>query len=50
MIKILVVDDLQKVKGEKIVKTILDNHDILEKYNTKQNVLMKQKILTKRIF
>ena len=30
MIKILVVDDLQS-KREKIVKTILDNHDILEK-------------------
>jgi len=30
MIKILVVDDLQS-KREKIVKTILDNHDMLEK-------------------
>lgn len=30
MIKILIVDDLQ-TKREKIVKTILDNHDILEK-------------------
>ncbi|MDR2919916.1 MAG: hypothetical protein LBV72_11190 [Tannerella sp.] len=30
MIKILVVDDLQN-KREKIVKTILDNHDMLEK-------------------
>ncbi len=30
MIKILVVDDLQS-KREKIVKTILENHDILKK-------------------
>ncbi|MCL2311186.1 MAG: hypothetical protein FWC41_01665 [Firmicutes bacterium] len=30
MIKILIVDDLQS-KRDKIVKTILDNHDILEK-------------------
>jgi CheY-like chemotaxis protein len=30
MIKVLVVDDLQS-KRERIVKTILDNHDILEK-------------------
>lgn len=50
MIKILIVDDLQS-KREKIVKTILDNHDILEK-NIVQTKCVNEakKILYKEYF
>lgn len=50
MIKILLVDDLQS-KREKIVKTILDNHDILEKNIVQAKCVNEaKKILYKEYF
>jgi CheY-like chemotaxis protein len=50
MIKILIVDDLQS-KREKIVKTILDNHDMLEKNIVQAKCVNEaKKILYKEYF